>query len=307
MEFLKKYKVEASILLVGLLSINAIFFAQAYRKSSTVDPALAGQLGDFVGGYVGTAFVLISVLLLYRTLRIQRETSHQQFLEAKYFELIKIHRENVSEMRLNDICGRHVFVFILKEFEAAFGLVESVVTRVGKKSSDDQMFQIAYCIVFYGIEQTGSKGMFGVLDDCDMDLVEELKSRFKNPVTRAEIKDKYQLPCDPFEGHQPLLGHYYRHLYQAIMYIDSHSLNIDKYAYVKTLRAQLSTQEQALLFLNSLCPMGKKWWSLGLMIKYRLVKNLPKNYIKKSDKVLLDKNFPPSYFEWQEINMKSGG
>lgn len=70
----------------------------------------------------------------------------------------------------------------------------------------------------------------------------------------------------------------------------------DKYFYAKTLRAQLSTYEQALLFLNSLSTLGMKWEfnpeydnrsnltgeklsetlkKQHLITKYNLIKNLP--------------------------------
>lgn len=91
-----------------------------------------------------------------------------------------------------------------------------------------------------------------------------------------------------YGGHQYKLGHYFRHLYQSVKYIHvQRILSYDeKYDYIKTLRAQLSTVEQYLLFYNSLSFMGREWElnyvSKGetaknkfLFTKYNFIKNLP--------------------------------
>jgi hypothetical protein len=72
----------------------------------------------------------------------------------------------------------------------------------------------------------------------------------------------------------------------------------EKYFYVKTLRAQMSTYEQVLLFINSLSFLGMVWdlmpsyqkWPIKalslrsrknnqLISKYNLIKNLPGEHI----------------------------
>src|SRR5690606_14384085 len=96
-----------------------------------------------------------------------------------------------------------------------------------------------------------------------------------------------------YGGHQYKLGHYFRHLFQTVKYIDEKTiLNYDeKYDYMKTLRAQLSTIEQYIVFFNSLSFMGRAWefdnivddtsnkhrdkW---LITKYNFLKNIPDLY-----------------------------
>ncbi|MDQ2178793.1 putative phage abortive infection protein [Marinifilum sp. D714] len=90
-----------------------------------------------------------------------------------------------------------------------------------------------------------------------------------------------------FGGHQYHLGHYFRHLYQAVKYIDGQPIWLlsldDKKDMIKTLRAQMSNYEQALLFINSLTKLGRNWeyerQGEGLISKYNLIKNLPENFI----------------------------
>lgn len=87
-----------------------------------------------------------------------------------------------------------------------------------------------------------------------------------------------------YGGHQHRLGHYFRHLFQTYKYLNGTNLldEKEKYFYGKTLRAQLSTYEQALLLINSISTLGMKWEyqadSLGdnkLITRYNLIKNLP--------------------------------
>jgi hypothetical protein len=49
-----------------------------------------------------------------------------------------------------------------------------------------------------------------------------------------------------YDGQQSRLGHYFRHMFQPANLFSYK----DKYNYIKTLRAQLSTHEQAILFLT---------------------------------------------------------
>ena len=96
---------------MGLAFVNAIFIAKAFRQSTTVNPEATGQLGSFVGGYVGAIFALIGIVLLFSTLKSQRRASEQQNFENKYFELIKMHRDNVAEIELQGASGRKLFVY----------------------------------------------------------------------------------------------------------------------------------------------------------------------------------------------------
>lgn len=95
-----------------------------------------------------------------------------------------------------------------------------------------------------------------------------------------------------YGGHQFQLGHYFRHLYQTVRYVnEQHCLTYKKkYEYIKLLRAQLSNYEQAILFFNSLSQLGRTWEitpvvngeckgfnenDFHLITKYNLIKNLP--------------------------------
>lgn len=79
-------------------------------------------------------------------------------------------------------------------------------------------------------------------------------------------------------------------------------LKIDKYEHVKTIRAQLSTHEQALLLINSLSPIGRNWWEKKLIEEYRLVKNIPQDFFDKAVEFDGCGLFKRGYFEWEEAS-----
>lgn len=296
----RKYRIEIGSVVFGVIAMNAILLAKAFRETDSINPTTAGQLGDFVGGYIGTAFALLSVLFLYRTLRTQRESSQQQFFESKYFELIKMHRDNVAEMRLKDAEGRRVFLPIVREVWAALSKVKIAASLRCLNLNQRQLLHIAYYCVFYGVGPSSSPMLKAALREYDSEFIAEVERWLLDADTRKQISTDQNLPYTPFEGHQSRLGHYYRHMYQTVAYVHGSELEIDHYEYDKTIRAQLSTHEQVLLLINSICPIGKNWWEDGFMLKYRMVKNIPEGFLDSTDQLDLQLMFPKGYFEWEE-------
>lgn len=103
-----------------------------------------------------------------------------------------------------------------------------------------------------------------------------------------------------YGGHQFRLGHYFRHLFQTVRYINERD-GLDyptRYGYIKLLRAQLSNYEQAILFFNSLSQVGRRWEmdaivnpnckgylieDFELITKYNLIKNIPVGALLKME------------------------
>lgn len=299
--WLGEYWLEATVLLIGLVVMNLIFIANAFRSTDTVDPASAGQLGDFVGGYVGTFFGLVSVVLLVATLRNQRRASLQLNFEMKYFELIKIHRDNVAELEVQGIRGRKLFVVLIREFRALLDVVKRVAKTHNQQLTQKQLIHITYYCLFFGTGPNSSRMLKQSLSAFAPIFTDALDNELGNPETKDNVQAERKFTYVPFEGHQSRLGHYYRHLYQAVRYVDQQTIDIDKYEYAKTIRAQLTTHEQALLLLNSLSPIGDDWWKKGFMLRYRMVQNIPHDFFDPEEELDVSSIFPANYFEWEEV------
>lgn len=115
--------------------------------------------------------------------------------------------------------------------------------------------------------------------------LEKSNSEIKMTIKKTSLKSK---PIKLLGGHQYHLGHYYRHLFQTVKYIENQPswvLNKErKKDYIKMLRAQMSNYEQALFFINSISSLGRDWEYNGddgkrLITDYELIKNLPMYFI----------------------------
>lgn len=104
-----------------------------------------------------------------------------------------------------------------------------------------------------------------------------------------------------YGGHQFRLGHYFRHIFQTVKFIDKEKYltENEKYDYIKILRGQLSNYEQLVFFLNSLSEIGRTWELMKkhkpnkeinrnnqLITKYNLIKNIPMQYIVEAINLL---------------------
>lgn len=100
-----------------------------YTGSGDIDMGSTGQVGDFIGGTVGTILTAISIILLYKTLQEQRKSFNKSQIESRFFELLNFHRDNVNEIEFEYylskdssrlVKGRHFFVTANKQLEYAF-------------------------------------------------------------------------------------------------------------------------------------------------------------------------------------------
>lgn len=362
---MKTTKFLASICLISGVMIFLYFMVKTsvdgYTTSfsAITNYELTGQFGDFVGGVIGTLFALAGTLLIYLTFQEQSRENKRTAFESVFFEMIKLHRENVSEMRYQkesvngDITiyeNRQVFRVIYQEFIDCYREVKKfsnsnkpedylhpkyqryLKSSICKDKSNKALIEIAiidiaFYMVFFGVGEEGEvivrkhfrtrykdEYIFKLLFFIKMKPKSSNTKRFSNweIVRSLNLKDLYALIDELYQnrkhpdrltglsdlakeqkmngkykkyygGHQFRLGHYFRHLYQSYTYLDNHEhLSFqEKYSYGKMLRAQLSTYEQALLFINSITCLGMDWEltynknDKGLISRYNLITNLP--------------------------------
>jgi hypothetical protein len=295
---------------------------------------VTGQIGDFVGGVVGTLFAMSGTLLIYLSFKEQNSQNKRESFESSFFEMLRIQRENVSELKYSKFRdqklvvseNRKVFKLIFDEFNECFREVskfyrftenilipeykiklEKIQERINPNINLKEMalIDIAYSIVFFGIGEEGEKVLrfrfknkyiqthiFQLLQYVKLKPKRSDEIRFSNwlYIKNSSVKQQRNLIAELYNykrnilgqtilskeelrvlsennyekyygGHQFRLGHYFRHLFQTYKYLHfSENINItEKYFYAKTLRAQLSNYEQALLFINSISSLGMKW------------------------------------------------
>jgi hypothetical protein len=310
--FLKGFAVSSTLL--GLLVMIIFYFRLAQHfsiSSATQIPNMSttGQIGDFVGGVVGTIFSLVGVLLLFITLRDQRESFKKERFEQRFFELIKLHSENLSQFEIAGVIrGRACFKFIINELRFIYQIVEVGALQMFAKGeikieTQRQYLETAYLIMFFGIGYSSERQLNEIFSKDQAKLfqnfvkpyLEEVQGEYQRSSKNYEaIYFTFRLPMTgipdsltletrfyPFDGHTSRLGHYFRLLFQIVNYIDKQPVEVvnqlEKYGYAKNLRATLSNQEQLLLFYNAISTLGADWIddSNNLITKYALIKNIP--------------------------------
>jgi len=233
-----------------------------------------------MAGLVGPLFSLTGILLIVATLVRQNYMFKIQQLETKYFELIKIHRDNVNNWKKLTSTGTWTGSQVVMEVYNELGVILSILDYLCEthqiKLDENDKGGMAYTILYFGIGEKSSPILknyfernYKVISASDVNWIINELQRLKISTSENSYR---------FDGHQIRLGHYYRHLYQTVKYVDSQEYlkHSEKYTYIKTLRAQLTTFEQSLLFFNSLSILGKNW--KNFMEVYQLIKNLPPEF-----------------------------
>lgn len=157
-------------------------------NSIRTDFQVTGQFGDFIGGVVGTFFALSGTLFIYLNFREQTKENKRSAFEASFFEMIRLYRSNVSELKYEKSKtsekqtyeNRQVLREIFKEFEECYKEVrkfsnsphsfEYINSKYAKKllqirKNTSQKINIiemaaidlAFLITFYGLSAEGEQ------------------------------------------------------------------------------------------------------------------------------------------------------
>ena len=320
-----------------------------------------GQIGETIGGIIAPFIAIIAAILTfaafwiqYRANQIQIDNFNEQRkdiqierFESKYYEMIKLHKENVNEIKTDgEILGRELFGDFFYEFYYMFYSIKNLISiyintdkkdkEIIKSLDNSEIMDLVYLITFVGYGYKDEyKTILGLKNKFSPDFSLQLITHLGKLKASPEPPDielgnnsiiKYQSNRDILKGYMHILGHYYRHLFQTVKYvdkIDSKILsNIQKYNYIKTLRAQFSSYEQLMLYYNALSKLGNPWlkesndiypnsFLNSYLIKYKMIKNIPlpladfgikpEEKFKNEIEILHNKKPPEELFEWQEI------
>ena len=300
-----------SLALIGVAATEMIRW-HLWHPSELSKPYLAGVYGDFLSGVLGPILSLVSIYLVVLTLREQRNTTKDERhaeeisgFENRFLELLKLHRDNVEELEIKGVRGRKAFVFMIREWRCILNITRRQAQQSGQALTRLQLIEISYYCLFYGVGPNSSRLLREYLKSYDPVFVNLLESLLSDPQLQSAVEKHRRLGYIPFEGHQSRLGHYYRHLFQMVRFVEKSSpKGVEVTEYMRTIRAQLSTHEQALLLLNSLTPMGAAWWNKHLIDDHCLVHNLPAKFFDPSYELEPTDLFEEGYFEVAEAHDK---
>jgi len=331
------------IFVVPIVVICFLPYLLTSRSWFGLDFRTTGQIGDTIGGIMGPFIAIAAAILTFIAFWVQYKANEQQRqdirlerFETKYYELLHLHKENLKEIRINDqYIGREAFLGLYNELRFCFYTVKFHVDQfpagttaidLGFQLNDNKaILEIAYLLFFVGLGDKSERLWFEQMDKhCerlfskslrDFAITQQSIPRGTPHTYQFRNRDVYEYLSDfmPFVGHIAHLGHYYRHLYQSVKYVDNNQeLDEDtKKNHLKTLRAQLSSYEQILLYYNTLSRFGRPWLDPAhpYLVKYRMIKNIPlpladfgvRPEEQFHEEVERTRDSADKFFEWHEV------
>jgi hypothetical protein len=237
---------------------------------------------------------LVLVILLLTVVYIRYLLYAKDRIEERFYILLKLHANNVSEFKFGFSLGRSVFVLFLQEFRSIHTIVKEVCGNSLTLVKKSEVVDLAYLCTYYGLRNDG-KILREVLKDYNDDFINELISAISYDLEVTGLKYDY------FNGHERELSHYFRHIYEIISFIDRQSSlsQKEKSAYVAILCAQLSADEQAFMFLHMNSRMVKPWFDNSLFVKYSTIKSLSKSFLCENTEMDIKARFPEIIFDWE--------
>ncbi len=293
-----------------------------------LDVGVTGLFGDFFGGVVGSLWALAGVFLYFSALKVQQKqldaqkkdmklneklVSQQQF-EASFFGLLQTQKDlknNLScefqrvvrdkynyDIKVYKSDSNNFFYYILKELKCLY----LVYTRHSYETWNEDEISEMVSMLNQEADFCESEGKefnyiskFNLLlDDFNMRYLTKKYHVKESNVKLAQEKKTEELMCCSIYGHvflayQEQLGHYFRHLYNIVKFLDNERerclneiQNENNFSqlrddimkrfsnYFSFVHSMLSASELAVLFYNSmLFPKAKE-----LYVKYGMFNNL---------------------------------
>ncbi|MDT0678297.1 putative phage abortive infection protein [Autumnicola musiva] len=320
----------------GILSLSLLTFAVfapfIIPKSNpdwlpSIDYQTGNEIGITFNGLMSPFIAISAALLTFIAFLVQYQANkkiQEQFkiqeVDQLFFEMLKLHKENVNEFNIDgydhivtkqpdskdslqkiqrQTSQRKVFVTMVTELEAIIEIAQLMLQPKTDKNKE-RLFQVAYEIFFFGIESEN-------VQNWNFHRFEQFKLKLKNirkkhsysysKENKFVVNGKYihlYIKYKPFSGHENRLGHYYRHLYSTVDYIVSRekdrTISKDKSQhYLKLLRAQLSNDEQLLLYYNYRIGYGANWDKRGernnaFLTQFKMIHNIPIKKVKFIEK-----------------------
>ena len=292
---------------VGLIIFGGIAIGFNSEIMKRIDQAKAVEpylkYTEYTIGIANLLLGTMTVGLVVYTLFTGKRANNKQLFETKFFDLLKIHRENTVHVECNGKEGRMAFEAIFMEIQ----FVADFLKRSVPPLTDRDRLSISYLVLFWGLTETKQdlsrylKKHFAYLAELNVEILNSL-SKLYNDVSSYDSLSPFK---GSLTGLQSSMSHYFRHLFQTLEFINKQGyLTFDeKYYYAKTLRGQLSNYELVIFFYNSISPLGRKW-ELGqrefrnkLVTKYQFIKNMPLSLVIDVD---AKQYYPEIEFESEE-------
>ncbi len=263
-KYLKNEKTSIVLILFGLVIILLAIITFLWKDldfsfSNKVASDKWGQIGDFIGGIVGSIWALAGVILFYIALTEQRKDikTNQEALSLqvqalnKQVEEFELQRKELESSR--KVYEQQTKTIKLQQFESHFYSLLTVYLKIKDGLNSIDVNSDYFKTTYQALE-------FEYNDESN--IIDHHKA----------LNDRYDNLFNEQRGH---LSHFFKSFYRLVKIIDSNPFleEKEKIQYSKILRSQLTDFEQLIIQYNSYSQYGTK--SRPLILKYNLLKHIP--------------------------------
>jgi len=321
-------------ILSPLIVIKSVLHIDKFPEPKSIQD-ISGPIGDTIGGlvnpFIALAAVIVTGLAFYMQYEANKQarqqfndnlefqkgqleneitfekikkgeddfnrnlTRTQESFERQFFELLRLHKENVNELSIEidkksassgkNIVGRRVFILFKNELHLTYGLFLKIYKYKYsnyKGKFNIRIFKLSYYVFFEGFNSFNkiNSNILSQEFDLDKHFIDFLKKTlfhtrdlYDQSKVQQEFYDYSLSPPTlittqhfqylPFVGQESRLGHYFRHLFLMLKFVSDQNTHIIDYSkkryFLRILRAQLSNHEQVLLFYNWFSDYGNSW------------------------------------------------
>ncbi len=198
-------------------------------------------------------------------MEVQNNISKRERFESQFFELLKMRKEFVNQMKIytNTIGMGHPQIIqgadCFKQFYKELLFIKEIL---GMEVEGQETSTAIYSIFFAGIDNA--------------DLTDLMKAHINKTIDSGKSYIGHTLLEVFPDARMPHIRRYFRSLYHIANFITKAELfnTKEKYEYFKTLKHQLSGEEQLLLLLNSLSKWGGDWITYGYITEWRFARDV---------------------------------
>lgn len=264
--------------IVTIIIISFILIVFGITSICFKDELAISNIGQFLSGTAGIFISLLGFIALIYTLIFQQKqitdnqaNSNKQAFETNYFHLLDLYNNIVSDLELRT--DDEYF----KPFEPLFkrNIFKKLYEKFIEEYSDERLKQSDFDYI----------NKFNYDNATEDELEYIFKLIHVRDLTPQYIILSY---LDFSKNYESLIAHYFRTIYQILKYLDNNEYVINRHwntevtfevkFYSNILRAQLSTYELVMLYLNCLSENGFDKF-LPLMIKFDMFEHINKDLL----------------------------
>jgi Putative phage abortive infection protein len=220
MKFIKRFLVETIIIISTLLFVLSIvlYFKNFGGNKGVEKISNWADFGSYLSGVASTIISFCSLMLIYITYKNQAKNSSVQQFETTFFNLLSTQRNILSSLS----------GFLNKELNS-----ENPFNDLINKIGGEYISSIAEKIN-YDINSFPAK-----INEANTNIFVEIN----------------QIYINIYRGKEPQLGHYFRHLYHLIKFVNESNIESKK-KYTDIIQAQMSDDELYVTFYNGISEFG---------------------------------------------------